>query len=331
MTDTPDHFQTDLAVGEILRRTRIHYDQTLADIERALHIRASLLEALEAGDYDRLPGRVYVIGFIRSYSEYLGLDGEKMVGLFKKQAGAKAAPPPALARTFEPSQASDMKMPRPWHIGLSVAGVLVILIVWFSVQSEDRTLVTEVPPVSDNTALAKPPQMQAATPPAASSVNQQQGVMDEQGLPQPAPVQNTSDAVGAEIETVIGETTAGSVPTTTVAPAADPNANLPATVPNAPAAAEPAASREGGITLNILKNSWVEIRGKDGQSIVSRVLKAGDRYYVPDRPDLTISLGNAGGVELEVEGQKLRPLGAEGDVKRNIPLDAASLKKNYGQ
>ena len=73
VTDTPDHFQTDLAVGEILRRTRIHYDQTLADIERALHIRASLLEALEAGDYDRLPGRVYVIGFIRSYSEYLGL------------------------------------------------------------------------------------------------------------------------------------------------------------------------------------------------------------------------------------------------------------------
>ncbi len=323
VNDTPDHFQTDLAVGEILRRTRIHYDQTLADIERALHIRATLLEALEAGDYDRLPGRVYVIGFIRSYSEYLGLDGEKMVGLFKKQAGAKAAPPPALARTFEPSQASDMKMPRPWQIGLSIVGVLIILISWFSMQSEDRTLVTEVPAVADNAALAKPPKIQTATPSATTENAQQQAVMDEQGLPQPAPVENTPDAVGAEIETTIAGAVADNA--ASAVPAAEPAADAP------PPTTDLAANREGGIILNILKNSWVEIRGKDGQSIVSRVLKAGDRYYVPDRPDLTISLGNAGGVELEVDGKKLKPLGAEGDVKRNIPLDAASLKKNYGQ
>jgi cytoskeleton protein RodZ len=150
--------------------------------------------------------------------------------------------------------------------------------------------------------------------------------MDEQGLPQPAPVENTPDAVGAEIETAIEGTVAdGAV--NTAAPVAGAE-NQPAA---APTPEQAAADRKGGITLNILKNSWVEIRGKDGQSVVSRVLKAGDRYYVPDRPDLTISLGNAGGVELEVDGQKLRPLGAEGDVKRNVPLDAASLKKNYGQ
>ena len=54
----PDHFHTDLSVGEILRRTRIHYDQSLPDIERALRIRASQLEALDRGNYAMLPDGV---------------------------------------------------------------------------------------------------------------------------------------------------------------------------------------------------------------------------------------------------------------------------------
>src|SRR5688572_20077124 len=108
MTEENPHFQTDLSVGEILRRTRLHYNQTLPDIERALRIRASQLEALENGNYDQLPGRVYVIGFIRSYSEYLGLDGDKMVHLFKTQSGGKVAQPASLGFQVP---ASDTKMP----------------------------------------------------------------------------------------------------------------------------------------------------------------------------------------------------------------------------
>jgi cytoskeleton protein RodZ len=329
VSDKPDHFQTDLSVGEILRRTRIHYDQSLPDIERALHIRAALLEALEEGDYDRLPGRVYVIGFIRSYSEYLGLDGEKMVALFKKQAGVKAAPPTP-SRTFEASAASDTKMPQPWQIGVSALGVLAILIFWFSMQSEDRSLVTDVPAVSARAGNPAKSGQQSSEPAPV-----QQAMETESDIPQPAPVQNAHDDVGAEIETAIAtnvETTAGISATAPAAGAEDEATPSPDEEEVAtPSTTAAVAQKQGGIILNIRKNSWVEIRGKDGQSIVSRVLNAGDRYYVPDRPDLTISLGNAGGVELEVDGKKLKPLGLEGDVKRNIPLDAASLKSKYGQ
>jgi cytoskeleton protein RodZ len=293
----PDHFHTDLSVGEILRRTRIHYEQSLPDIERALRIRASQLEALENGNYAMLPGRVYIIGFIRSYSEYLGLDGDKMVNLFKKQAGGREAP---AATVNYPVMASDTKMPQFWQIGVSVAAAVVILAVWFGTRGEDRTAVTEVPPLEQVAAPAAGQPTIAPTETTPAETQPQQAMP-----PQPAPVQNAPPP----------ETPAVAA-TAAAAPSAD-NAVPP--------------PKEEGIILNIRENSWVEIRGKDGKSIVSRVLQAGDRYYVPDRPDLTISLGNSGGVTLEVDGKKLKPLGAAGEVKRNVPLDMAYLKKNYGQ
>ncbi len=307
MNEADQHFQTDLSVGEILRRTRLHYNQSLPDIERALRIRASQLEALETGNYEKLPGRVYVIGFIRSYSEYLGLNGEKMVHLFKTQAGGRAVPP---AQMNFPVMASDTKMPQFWQVGLSVIAVLIILAVWWTMQSQDRALVTEVPPVASIL-----PEEQQAQPPAQPA---------EEMPPQPATVQNTAEAkvnpVSAEIAAAAAE----------IAKTPEAEDSVAAQAPVEPATV-PAAEAEKGVILNIKTNSWVEIRGKEGKSIVSRVLKAGDRYFVPDRPDLTISLGNSGGVELEVDGKKLKPLGAEGEVKRNIPLNAAYLRKNYGK
>lgn len=117
------NFHTDMPVGEILRRTRVHYGQSLWQIEGVLRIRASQLEALEKGDISQLPGRVYAIGFVRSYSEYLGLDGDKMVHLFKEQSvGRKAKPDLSF-----PVPASESKVPNAMIIGGSLFGFLVLV------------------------------------------------------------------------------------------------------------------------------------------------------------------------------------------------------------
>ena len=131
MTDDADthqesadlNFHTDMPVGEILRRTRVHYGQSLEQVEVVLRIRASQLEALEKGDISQLPGRVYAIGFVRSYSEYLGLDGDKMVHLFKEQSVGKQKKPDL---SF-PVPASESKVPNLAIIGGSLFGVLVLI------------------------------------------------------------------------------------------------------------------------------------------------------------------------------------------------------------
>ncbi len=78
----------EIPVGEILRRTRIHYKQSIQDIERALRIRADQIEAIENGSVEKLPGRVYAVGFIRTYSEYLGSTATRWSPFSRPRASA---------------------------------------------------------------------------------------------------------------------------------------------------------------------------------------------------------------------------------------------------
>jgi cytoskeleton protein RodZ len=73
-------------VGQLLRETRESYGSDIARVASALRIRAAYLEAIEEGHYDRLPGPVYALGFVRAYAVHLGLDGEEAVRRFKLEA-----------------------------------------------------------------------------------------------------------------------------------------------------------------------------------------------------------------------------------------------------
>jgi cytoskeleton protein RodZ len=285
-----DLHYTDMSVGEILRRTRVHYGQSLEDIERALRIKASQIDAIESGNVEQLPGRVYAIGFVRSYAEYLGLDGEKMVDLFKSQSAGKTVKP---ALDF-PVAASESKTPPIWMMFLSLVISVCIVIGILSFQDRDRTLVTDVPNVSeyftvddDASDSVQTPSVEVFTTDVAS------GGVDEVPLTIEEATQLETDITQEE------------------SPEPDP--------------------AQQGILLNMVQNSWVEIKDQSGRAVVSRVLKAGEQYYVPDRPDLTMSLGNAGGVQLTVDGQELVPLGRQGQVRRNISLNAKFLKQSYAK
>jgi cytoskeleton protein RodZ len=60
--------------------------------------------------------------------------------------------------------------------------------------------------------------------------------------------------------------------------------------------------------------------------LFSRVLRAGETWPVPARPDLVLTTGNAGGTVLVVDGVASAPLGASGAVRRDLPLDLDEVK-----
>lgn len=127
-------------VGEALRRTRCFYGKSLSDIERSLRIRSSQISAIERGDISALPGRVYAIGFVRSYAEFLGLDGADIVHLFKKQYMDGQG---KVSLSF-PVPASETKTPSIW---LVIAGLIlasVFMLVWSSINKPDRSIVQGV-------------------------------------------------------------------------------------------------------------------------------------------------------------------------------------------
>ena len=73
------------SVGALLRRKREGFRQDLDTVAGQLHIRLAYLKAIEDGRFKDLPGLTYASGFVRSYADYLGLDGEEMVRRFREE------------------------------------------------------------------------------------------------------------------------------------------------------------------------------------------------------------------------------------------------------
>jgi len=79
------------------------------------------------------------------------------------------------------------------------------------------------------------------------------------------------------------------------------------------------------IELRAKSDSWIQVR--DGNELLlTRLLREGEVYQVPDREGLTLMTGNAGGLEVFVGGEQMPPLGDEGVVRRGVPLSPENLK-----
>lgn len=79
-------------LGTLLVRAREARGLTLEDAERDTRISRRYLQALESEQFDAIPAPVYARGFLRSYSQYLGLDPQEMLVLFPRDDEPAAAP-----------------------------------------------------------------------------------------------------------------------------------------------------------------------------------------------------------------------------------------------
>lgn len=74
-----------LTSGEILKNSRLEKHLELKDIEKDTKIRLKYLEALEKGNLEKLPGEIYVQGFVKNYAEYLGLSVNSILAVLRRE------------------------------------------------------------------------------------------------------------------------------------------------------------------------------------------------------------------------------------------------------
>jgi len=72
-------------VGEMLRDSRVAHGYTVDDVEQGTKIRAKFVEAIEENDFTKLPSLSYAKGFVKNYSDFLGLDSGKTLAFFRRQ------------------------------------------------------------------------------------------------------------------------------------------------------------------------------------------------------------------------------------------------------
>jgi hypothetical protein len=88
-------------IGNSLREARLRQSLDLTDVERATKIRPKYLRALEDEQFEILPAQTYVKGFLSTYAEFLGLDGQLYVDEFNSRYVTREAELP-----FQPRRSS---------------------------------------------------------------------------------------------------------------------------------------------------------------------------------------------------------------------------------
>ena len=109
-------------------------------------------------------------------------------------------------------------------------------------------------------------------------------------------------------------------------------AALPAIPEPAPAAAADGrtygvVNRDARIVVSARDaNTWVQVMDSQENALLTQMLRPGDRYLVPDRPGLSLRTNNAGGLDIQVDGESVPAIGGHGDIRRDVRLAPDLLK-----
>lgn len=380
-------------VGQLLRENRERLGHTLPAVAAALRIRQPYLQAIENSRYNELPGSAYAVGFVRSYGEYLGLDGNEIVRRFKQESGSDFG---NRAELSFPSAVSDGSFPTGGMLFLGLVVAVIAYGVWYW-SSRDSSVAESVPPLPDRLAalIHKPvgngsevvPANGAAQPAAAPAAP----VAEAPAVVPAQPAANTphEDVVPpSEGDNAAAPAPAAAAPAPVVAapapapapapvaaaqpPAKPVAAPAPAAVPApAPVAAAPAPSAEAQtaalnnqaaqaagvapaaapakptgsradepvalpadaarVILKANEDCWIRIRDASGAIIHSGVLRKGTSFRVTSHPGQTLTAGNAAALTVLVDNRPIAPLGGEGKVRKDLPLDPDKISKAAAQ
>ena len=400
------------SVATILREAREQHDRSLRDVAASLNIRYVYLQAIEDGQFEKLPGTTYAIGFLRSYAEHLGLDGADVVNRFK----AEVAGLDKKTQLVFPTPVPEGKVPGGALILVSVLFLALAYGAWSFFSGQDERVAELVPavperlqdllgddpagqglaasdaaqgaaaisagsaeplngmadsdtpsvsavgqddaapggsaqtvpsslktapfetaPIESNAATAEPAEAQSASLGDAQSSSSPAPAADSAGDPvapseQPATLSTPETAVGAADRAA--DASASELPVQAAPAAATPEA-----IPDAPATGESAVAyrpleaqvygrgnTDARIILRATQDAWVQVRDSKEDLLFTRVLRSGDSYRVPNQAGLTLLTGNAGGLDVEVDGTYLGALGPVGSVRRNVILEPAKLR-----
>ncbi|MGX7195880.1 RodZ domain-containing protein [Enterococcus olivae] len=76
----------EIIIGDRLRQARLNKNISIDELQKITKIQKRYLEAIEAGEFDRLPGEYYVRSFLREYAAVVGENGDFLVAVFDEEA-----------------------------------------------------------------------------------------------------------------------------------------------------------------------------------------------------------------------------------------------------
>lgn len=251
-----------MGVGQRLADARVARGLSVAEVAAATRLRSTVIERIEAEQFERLDEPVFVRGYLKAFAQVVGLDPADVVaeymGVEPPVATEASGPAPHKLDIFtkmgeEPLPAR--RNPTGLLVALSLI-VLVALIAWVKLG------------------------------PGASSA--------EDLLPSQSPSSEQTPTDGA-------------TPAASETPSAEPSSTLDPT----PTGVDPSV-----VTVQVRATAacWFSAVASTGEVLLQKTLQDGDTFTFIDASQITVRIGNAGALQLTVNGVELGALGSDGQV-----------------
>jgi cytoskeleton protein RodZ len=285
------------SLGAYLRSLREARGSSLEDMARSTRVGIRHLEALEEERLADLPSPVFVRGFIRAYCGFLRESPDAALARYQERAGELTASAGASAAP---------RPPAPWANSSLLVGLALLVVLGLGLVGVNL-LLKRSDGISVAAAKMEPaPGRRSAGPPAAPPARSPAAPPAPAATPVPAArPQSPAPAVAPE------------APRPVAAPAT--SAPTPAATTPSPALSAKVAPPAQRLVVKAVEETWIRVQSDEGR-IAEELLPAGaSREWAAERRFL-LTIGNAGGVELTLNGRPLPPLGAKGAVIQRLEL-----------
>jgi cytoskeletal protein RodZ len=297
------------SAGEILRAERERQGLELTKVSAQTRISVKYLRAIEGDDPSSLPGTFFYRSFVHQYADFLGIDHDAVDSELENIAPIPPASEPLqndrfLNRVDISPLPSESRSSSPNRLPLALVFLVTtiiassaIYVLWERSQQPGETHL----------------ETQAASPPKRASAGEQPKPQSQTSVPvtpgqAPAPQQP------------IGTSTGGAAaPQTPPENEAKPLVQTSAAVTQTPSSGEQVSApvKPGNpISLEFMATEevWVSATS-DGNEVVKRVLKPGEKRVLTGNGKVTLLTGNAGGLIVTANGKLLNQIGPRGQVR----------------
>ncbi|MER0498214.1 RodZ domain-containing protein [Aeromonas hydrophila] len=292
-TEQPHDFQDDsqaIGPGQLLRNAREQLGWTREQVASRIHLRLTLIAAIESDTYDKHTSHTFIRGYLRTYAKLVGIPEETILAAYDKLG---LTPPDNIdMQSFSRrsrQQANDSRLKVVTWLVILVLIALSVAWWWQSTArrsaGDEALAATEMGATSNTPSATVPPAVDVADPVVAPATS--------------AAAATSVDPVASSAATTLPVDASSAVATTAVAtsaatatqPAADTAASEPAKVPQ--------------LKMSFTADCWLDVKDAKGKTLFSGLKKANDELVLEGPEPLKFIIGAPMAVNIEYQGKSI--------------------------
>ncbi len=352
--ETTEH--SALAIGQALKGEREKSHISLQDIAEQTRLSYANLTALEAGEFESLPGIGYIPGYIRNYCKAVGIDSAPYIASVKSLSDDVTKKPEYSfpVQALVPRVAGSMLAMFAVLIGLAVYVGWTVLT--YNLAPDDELIASSISKPEKLVALVETEVKESDQPTqpfTEGEITEKATERDPNYRPQPITSQQKVETELVEVEQlpllsqpeVMPNATAlesgSSTEETQTALAVMEYPAETARLPNAEmtfdqaltgvAARATARIPEKEVIIKATASAWIEVTRANGEVLVTKLMRDGDELALSTIDELFLSTGNAGGLRLEMVNLSAFNAGQIGEILRDLRLNRETLLTRRNQ